>query len=188
MLRTRSKAGTGLLCFLVAATMVFTVDKAPADDDQSSTPPEKAKQAPVSDNVTRSITIHTPSVAVRVNPAQAGKSRDRNAVHGAGQYAFVDQNGNLIGSPPPRATVPQLAPQSPDDPTPYRSTVNPDAIMVDTTHIRAVTSARINEDGRIEMICRDDHGSPGHHCEIHPSKAAETSNQAPAGNSMKEDR
>lgn len=190
MLRTRLRSGTGILCFVMATAMVFTVDTAPADDNPDSTAstPAAATPQPASDNVTRSVTIHTPSVAVRTNPAQASQSPGRNAAHGAAQHVFVDQNGNVLSSPPPGTQVPQLPPRSQADPTPYRSSVYPDTLLLDTTHIRAVTSARINENGRVEMICRDDHDAPDHECEIHPSKSAQTGEQSAEGKSMKEDR
>lgn len=111
---------------------------------------EETKQIETSaatQHFTQSLRVKSRSVTVRTNPATPQSNASV-----AGQTAFLDEDGLLTSTPPadfvfPEPDVPRTAPVE------RRSAVDPNAILIDTSHIRAVVRARVGENGQTEIEC-----------------------------------
>jgi len=176
MLMKRFKTGGGAASLITAVAIGLAGTLCAADDQAKPIPAKETTQAP-SQHLTQTLTIKAPLVAVRSNP---GKSQ-QSAPAQAGQYAFVDAQGNVTSTPRPGTTVPDVPVAPPAGRGTFRSPTDPNATFADTRHIRAAVSVRVNEDGTLEMTCRSHSDSPDHTCSV----AAE---EKSAGEAMKEDR
>jgi hypothetical protein len=180
MFRKRSSSGFGVACLIVTAAMCLAPAAPPAADDQAAPAPADGTSAPASGHVTRSLTIHAPSVAVRTNPSAAQGSPDSGtAPERAGQWVFVDSNGNILPGPPPGTSLPAITPRAPVRSAPYTSPVDPGTTLADTRHIHAVAVGRVNESGTIDIVCRQHTDSPDHECEVRRYGRVEGSERKP---------
>jgi hypothetical protein len=103
-----------------------------------------------SKDVTSSLRVARPSVTVRANPADSGQ---KAAVESQGQIAYLDENGNLTSAPLPG--VPKAAIQLPAavEAEQTLSPVDPNAVMVDISHIVSVVTAHRGGNGKIITDC-----------------------------------
>ncbi len=125
---------------LVLAIFLSTAPLHAQEPSQSGTPAATL-------HITQSLRVKSPSVTVRAKPSAPATTAPRTA-----QTAFIDENGVLTSTPPvgfsfPESDVPRTAPVE------RRSAVDPNAILIDTSHIRAVVRARVGEDGKTEIEC-----------------------------------
>lgn len=99
--------------------------------------------------IAHSLRVKQPTVTVRAAPGpRAGVSAATSA-----QWAFLDANGQLASSPPAGQSVPALFPQTRVVPVQTRSTVDPNAYVLDTSHILFIASASLDADGKIDRAC-----------------------------------
>lgn len=110
--------------------------------DDSKAPPAPAP------HVTQSLRVKSPSVTVRANPAAS-----QNEKQGSGQYAFIDENGALTSTPPADFEFPSIDPAPAANPVPRRSAVDPNATLIDTSHIHAVLRAKVDPNGKTTLEC-----------------------------------
>ena len=187
LFRFRSRTGAGALGLVVLSFLYLPLDAWPASDEKPDAASPEAQNVRASENVTTSLTIHAPSVAVRSNPA--GKSASPQSTQSApGQWVFVDQNGRRLESPPAGVTLPEVLPRSQGEPISCPSPSDPNATVIYARHIHAVTSVRITEDGKIEQTCTQHHDSPDHACEVHAATDVIRRSKDSSGASSKEDR
>lgn len=114
-------------------------------DDTTNIPTAPATPAP---RYTQTLRVKAPSVQVRSNPKPVNDN-----TRGAGQYAFIDENGELTSTPPADFEFPSTDAARGPDPVPRRSTVDPNALLIDTTRIRAVMRAQVDANGKATVEC-----------------------------------
>lgn len=138
--------------------------------------PKQAETSAATPHVTRSLRVKSPSVTVRANPSAPQINEQRT-----GQTAFLDENGELTSTPPADFAFPEPdAPRA--QPVEWRSTVDPNAILIDTSHIRAVMRAQIGDDGKPVIECLHSSDPALQESCTHPHAAVpgESKDKAPA--------
>jgi len=110
--------------------------------------PAAASQSKPTPHVTQSLRVKSPSVTVRANPTAS-----KGTAPGAGQYAFIDEDGLLTSTPPADFVLPEPDTARGPDPMPRRSTVDPNAMLYDTSHIHAVMRAKVDATGKATIEC-----------------------------------
>lgn len=105
--------------------------------------------------ITRGLRVPSRSVVVRAKPESA-PLRDGQVT---AQIAFLDENGNLTSTRPAGSPVGAGITPRWTNAVPYPSPTDPNAMIVDTRHIRAVMSARIGQDGRTAIDCEHLHAN-----------------------------
>lgn len=126
---------------LSAFLLVLCTASLQADEPKAVTPDSNAQ-------VNRSLRVKVPSVRVQANP----NSPQQNA-YGDGQYAFIDDDGALTSTPPAGFDFPEGGPRRDEQPRETRSAVDPNAILIDTSHIQAVIRVRLDESGQAKLEC-----------------------------------
>jgi hypothetical protein len=140
--------GAGRRVLAVAFILACAVSMVAGSDEPSAANTTPEPQAAPAQHVTKSLRIKAPSVAVRANPSTPQKNH-----HGTGQTAFLDENGQLTSEPPADFEFPVFDTTGGAAPAQTRSAVDPNAVLVDTTHIRAVMRATVNEQGSATIQC-----------------------------------
>lgn len=178
MFTKRSKIRAGMVCLVAAGALCYAAGTLFAADDQPKPIPARETASPPSENITKSITINTPLVTVRSNPAKPGNAAAGVQASQAGQYAFVDSQGRLT-APQPGSVVTGVPAGAPARSAPFANPTDPNATFADTRHIRAAISARIDEKGQIKTVCVTHSDSPDHKCDadVHQTATEESAKE-----------
>ncbi len=160
-----------------------------AADDRDKSPPGDAAPKNQAANVTRTIKIYAPSVAVRANPDKAQAARGQGLrPNTAGQFAHLDENGQLTSSPPPGIAGPIPLRVRESDRVPYRSPADPNALLFDSRDIRAVVFGKVDANGSIVLDCIDNADATPFGHKDHAHDAANPKTKASAASSSTEER